>query len=372
MQYIQQGTCLLLIHYNMLTDEKITLDRIVRFVFSAAVLVCLFLLIKRLSGVLLPFLVSWLIAYMLFPIVRFFQYTCRFKYRMPAIITTLVLLLGLIAGIFAIVVPMISEEASKLSLIASEYLAEIKTLDFLPAHMQSHYKEWLNSIDLEYLMSSPDVMDIAKKISPHVWNVVSGSANVIVGLSVIFICVLYIVFILLDFEKLSQWSDLIPEKYRNISQTIAKDIEVNMNRYFRGQALVALCVGILFAIGFKIIGLPLGIVTGLFIGLLNLVPYLQVVGIIPCVMLGILQAAETGRPIWLVFLLIAVVFIIVQSLQDFVLTPKIMGNVTGLHPAIILLALSIWGSLLGVVGMIIALPLTTIILSYYKRFVLRQ
>ena len=97
---------------------------------------------------------------------------------------------------------------------------------------------------------------------------------------------------------------------------------------------------------------------------------MQALGIPPCIFLGLIQSFETGRPVWIVMLSIAVVFIIVQSIQDLLLTPKIMGNVTGMGPAAILLCLSIWGALLGVVGMIIALPLTTLLVSYYKRFVL--
>ena len=148
------------------------------------------------------------------------------------------------------------------------------------------------------------------------------------------------------------------------------DLDRHMNGYFRGQALIALCVGILFALGFQIIGLPMGIAMGLIVGVLNLIPYMQALGIPPCIFLGLIQSFETGRPIWVVMLSIAVVFIIVQSIQDLLLTPKIMGNVTGMGPAAILLCLSIWGALLGVVGMIIALPLTTLLVSYYKRFVL--
>ena len=128
--------------------------------------------------------------------------------------------------------------------------------------------------------------------------------------------------------------------------------------------------GSLFPIGFAFIGLPMGIGIGLFIGVLNLVPYLQTLGIPPCIILGLIQSAETGRPIWVVMLCIAAVFIIVQTIQDMILVPKIMGDVTGMGPAWILLSLSVWGALLGFVGMIIALPVTTLLVSYYKRFVL--
>ena len=143
-----------------------------------------------------------------------------------------------------------------------------------------------------------------------------------------------------------------------------------MNRYFRGQSLIALCVGVLLAIGFKIINFPLAITLGLFIGFLNLIPYLQTIGLIPMVLLALLRSAETGENFWVLFGLSLLVLIIVQAIQDLFLTPRIMGKAMGLNPAIILLSLSIWGTLLGFIGLIVALPLTTLCLSYYKRFIL--
>jgi predicted PurR-regulated permease PerM len=145
-----------------------------------------------------------------------------------------------------------------------------------------------------------------------------------------------------------------------------------MNRYFRGQALIALIVGIMFSIGFSIIGLPMAIVFGIFVGILNLVPYLQTIAVAPALLLVLLQSAQTGQSFISAFLGLLIVFLIVQGTQDMILVPRIMGKVTGMHPAIILLSLSIWGSLMGMIGLIVALPFTTLIISYYKRFVLRE
>ena len=136
------------------------------------------------------------------------------------------------------------------------------------------------------------------------------------------------------------------------------------------SALIAAINGLFFAIGFQIIGLPMGIGLGIMSGILNLVPYMQILGALPAVLLGLIQAAETGRPFWVILLSIAAVFVFVQIIENMILTPTIMGEVTGMGPAWILLSLSIWGALLGFVGMIIALPLTTLLISYYKRFVL--
>ena len=145
-----------------------------------------------------------------------------------------------------------------------------------------------------------------------------------------------------------------------------------MNRYFRGQALVALISGLLCAIGFYFTGLPLAIVFGLFVGVLTLVPYLKTIALIPGLFLAYLQSVETGQSFGSIILWVSIVFIAVQVIEDLFLVPKIMGKVTGLNPAVILLSLSVWGSLMGFAGLIIALPFTSLIISYYKRFVLKE
>ena len=99
---------------------------------------------------------------------------------------------------------------------------------------------------------------------------------------------------------------------------------------------------------------------------------MQALGIPPCILLCLVQSAQTGQPVWLTILLMTVVFIVVQSFQDLFLVPKIMGKVTGMGPAAILLSLSFWGALMGVIGMIVALPLTTLLVSGYKYYVLHE
>jgi predicted PurR-regulated permease PerM len=131
-------------------------------------------------------------------------------------------------------------------------------------------------------------------------------------------------------------------------------------------------VGILFALGFSIIGLPLAVGFGLFVGLLNFVPYLQVISIPLAVLLALLRAAETGENFWGIFILVGIVYIVVQLIQDIFIVPRIMGHIMGLSPALILLSLSVWGYIAGFLGLIIALPVTTLILSYYKRYIIKD
>ena len=205
------------------------------------------------------------------------------------------------------------------------------------------------------------------------WAVISQSISIVSSVFSLTMVVLYTLFILLDYEEISKgWSQLLPRRYRPFAKRLVADVEEGMNKYFRGQALVALCVGILFSIGFTIIDFPLAVALGMFIGLLNMVPYLQLLGFIPTIILAIVKAADTGQNFWLIMLMALVVFAVVQIIQDTVLVPKIMGHVTGLNSAIILLSLSIWGSLLGILGMIIALPMTTLLINYYQKYIIKQ
>lgn len=346
-------------------------DTIIRGIISLAVFVALFLLIKRLSGVLLPFLVSFVIAYMLAPIVDFFQHKCRLKNRIVSVIVTLTLAIGLVVGAVAALTPAINREMTTLSKSAKEFAMNFNANKYLPDQLSEELTDFVSNMDFNAILSNPDIQQTIKNLVPKLGSWISSGLSTLAGLAVVFVCLLYIIFLLIDYEKISKnWANYVPERYRHNIQTLMSDLDKHMNGYFRGQALIAFIVGILFAIGFQIIGLPMGIAMGLIIGVFNLIPYMQALGIPPCILLGLIQSAETGRPVWVIALCITAVFVIVQSIQDLVLTPKIMGNVTGMGPAMILLCLSIWGSLLGIVGMIIALPITTLLVSYYKRFVL--
>ena len=113
----------------------------------------------------------------------------------------------------------------------------------------------------------------------------------------------------------------------------------------------------------------MAIVLGLFIGLLNMVPYLQLISLIPSTLLCLVCSVDSDVDFWSIWWATMAVYIIVQCIQDLFLTPKIMGKAMGLNPAIILLSLSVWGTLLGFIGLIIALPLTTLLLAYYDQYI---
>jgi predicted PurR-regulated permease PerM len=355
------------------SSKPYTFDRVVRIIIGLAILIFVFFLINRLSGALLPFLIAWLLAYLLQPIVNFFRIKLKFKSLVLSIACTLVFIVGCIIGLFWFLTPMVANEISKLTQLIVLYSKGINVNTLLPIAWQNEIRDYLAHLNFQTILQDENIMNVVKKIAPQLWSLINSSLNLILGLAVIIIVLLYLVLILLNYDKLSTGLfKIIPPNYRELVTEVMLDLEYGMNRYFRGQALIALIVGTLFAIGFSIIQLPLAIVLGLFIGFMNLVPYLKIVGIIPSAVMGLLRSVETGNNYLSILLGIAIVFISIQMIEDLILTPKIMGKVTGLNPAVILLSLSIWGSLLGFVGIIIALPMTTLIMSYYKRFVLLE
>lgn len=353
--------------------KKITFDSFIRAVILGAIIIGVLMLLKRLSGVLLPFFLAWLIAYLIYPLVSFFQHKLRLKNRIISIFCAL-LTLSVIGSIaFYLLVPPMIQEFLRVKDLLIEYFSTTHTASNVPTTLSEFIRQNIDLHILEQMFSQENILDALKVTVPKLWALISESINLLFGFFTVFLILLYIVFILLDYESISEgWTHLMPKKYRKTVTGILNDVKDGMNRYFRGQALVALCVGILFSIGFLIIDFPLAIGLGLFIGALNMVPYLQIIGFVPTIMLAILKAADTGDNFWFIIASAAAVFIVVQIIQDGYLVPRIMGKITGLNPAIILLSLSIWGSLMGMLGMIIALPLTTLMLSYYQRYIINQ
>lgn len=325
---------------------------------------------SRLYGVLLPFFVSFLLAYVLDPIVVFIQTKCRVRNRALAVVVTLVLAVGIVVGAIAALRRPVMDQVNTAWVGFQNYIATFDINQYMSAETQEKLLQWQEEWDWKSLLANPELTTSIKELLPKIGNWITGGLSWMSELLVVFIGFMYLIFLMIDFPNIrANYSKFIPRKIRPRVVTLMGDIDRNMNAYFRGQAMVAACVGVLFAIGFTITGMPMGIAMGLIIGLLNMVPYMQALGIPPCIVLCLIQSAQTGQPVWLTLLLMAIVFIVVQSIQDMVLTPKIMGNVTGMSPAAILLSLSIWGAICGVIGMIIALPITTLIISYYDRYI---
>lgn len=353
--------------------KEITFDRFVRGLLLIAAIVIVYLLIKELSGVLMPFLIAWLMAYMLYPMVCFFQYKCKLKNRMISIIVSILIVLGVLGTACYFVIPPVIEECAKVKDIVISYAGSIEGTHRISNAIEHFVARNVNFNHIINMLTISDVSSFIEERIPQLFSFLSSGVDAVLGVLGSLIAILYMFFILMDYERMSSGVlELVPGRQRKFVGDVLHDVKDGMNGYFRGQSLIAFIVGILFAIGFSIVGLPLAIPLGLFIGFLNLVPYLQTIGIVPTLLLALIKSYDTGQSVWQIMFFCLVVFAVVQIIQDAFLTPKIMGHVTGLNGAVILLSLSVWGCLLGFVGLIIALPLTTLLVSYYRRFVLEE
>ena len=343
-----------------------TFDRVVRILFSIAALLAAVWLIDILKSVLLPFLIAWLVAYLLEPFVQYNKRLLRAHGRWLPIVMTLFETILVLCAIGVFIVPSVVREMHQVADFIVRYADAGSDIPFIPPAVHAFLQQNIDFREIAGLLTREDLGNIAD----FAGRVISGSFGFLMSVFNWFITLLYIVFIMLDYERLLRGArHLVPPKYRDTFFKIGSDIKSSMNHYFRGQALVAFIVGILFCIGLAIVGLPMAVVMGLFIGLLNMVPYLQLISLIPTTLLCLVSSVDTGVDFWQLWWSRMAVYIIVQCIQDLILTPRIMGKAMGLNPAVILLSLSVWGTLLGFIGLIVALPLTTLLLSYYNIYI---
>jgi len=356
-------------------DKPFTFDRVVRLALTAGLLWAVISLLGYLSDVLAPFAVALVLAYLLNPLANLLER--RTRNRAVAVIAALLAVVLAAVGLLLLVAPMVLDEMGRMGRLLSEFMGNSdlarRAADRLPPDIWKAIKEFASRDDVRGWFAQNDVTGLvreaASRILPGVWGVISGTADVLLGLVGVFVIGLYMVFLLLDYGKLRHWPDYVPESHRETAVDFVSDFTAYMNRYFRAQALLASAVGVVCAVGFSLIGLPLAIVLGLFVGLLNMVPYLQLLAVPLAVLLGLLHSLEANVGFPTVLVLITLVFVVAQILQDVILMPRVMGKAMGLSPVLMLLSLSVWGKLLGFLGLVIALPMTCLCLAWYRRAV---
>ena len=352
-------------------SKEITFDKFIRWAGIVTLVIAVLYITNYLSEVLLPFFIAWFFAYLLYPVVKFIENKLHVKVRAISILLAMGAAIAIVGGVIWLIIPPMIDQFDKLGEVLTRWVHQTTHTNNLTMLI----KEWLqdNQTTIERFLKSKDFSDALKTTMPKVFSVVSQTATVLMSIVASMITLLYMFFILLDYETLTaNWVRIFPKKNRPFWSALMKDVERELNNYIRGQGMVALCMGIMFCIGFTIIGFPMAIGLGILIGIMDLVPYLHTFALIPTAFLAMLKAADTGQNFWVVFGLAVLVFCVVQVITDMVVTPKIMGKAMGLNPATLLLSLSIWGALLGFLGLIVALPLTTLLIAYWQRYVTRE
>ncbi len=346
-----------------------TFDRVVRLLIGCAIFAFIIWLLDLLKDVLLPFCVACLIAYLFEPFVQYNRSLLRLKGRITAIFVTLFEALVFFGILLYMCVPSIITEMHQMADLLRNYANSDVSIQYLPPEIHDILKSNIAFEELAHTLMQQDMRSIIDKGM----TVIHGGVHVVLGVVAWLIVFLYVIFIMLDYDRLMRgFKLLVPPRFRPVAYKVGNDIKESMNHYFRGQALIACVVAVIYCVGFSLCGLPLAIVLGLGTAVLFMIPYCQYLSIIPVTLLCLVDSANSGNHFWTQWWECMGVFLLVQIVADLILTPRIMGKAMGLNPAIILLSLSIWGSLFGLIGMIIALPLTTLLLSYYEQYVIMR
>jgi len=358
----------------MLKDTPYTLDSVVRMLLGAAFVAALVWMLGYLSGVLIPFVVALLLAYLLNPLTSRVERAVRNRWLAVAI--TVVGLAASATGVVWLLSPLVAAEFAHMGRVLADLAGNAalarRAREYLPDEVWVWVRTMAGDENVRALFTSDGAVEAMRRLAgtllPGVRGVLYRTLDLfawVLGLGVV---LLYVIFLLADFARIRErWQDYLPERYRAGAGAFMNEFERTMSLYFRGQMIIALLVGTLLSIGFVLIGLPMAVMLGMFIGILNIAPYLGTLGIAPAVLLAGLSSLEAGQPPWIGIVLVLLVFAVVQAIQEIILIPRIQGENLGLSPWLILLSLSIWGKLLGFLGLLIALPATCLCLSYYRR-----
>lgn len=348
------------------TSRPFTFDRVFRIMAALVILAGLVWLVGYLSNVLLPFCLACLVAYFLEPVVRLHQKWFRTQRRaLPVLLTLLeaTVLIGLLLYFF---IPSVIDEVRHLGSLVERSSSSDVSVPFVPENFVASFRKWVATLNIKSILESSHLESLLDSGTSFVAETIDVLLHTLEWL----LTFIYIIFILIDYPTLmAGFRRMVPHKYSKTIYRVADDIKNNMNRYFRGQAIIAACAAVFYCIGFSIVGIPMAIVLGVVVGILYMIPYFQYVTLIPVAIVCLIDSMTGTVHFWSEFGQCILVYVVSQCICDYLLTPKIMGKAMGLNPAIILLSLSVWGTLLGIIGMVIALPLTTILLAYWEEFI---
>jgi predicted PurR-regulated permease PerM len=344
------------------------------FLGSIALLIAAFFVLGRLLGffsnVLWPLAVAGVMALILRPVVQVFQRRLHLR-RSAAVVLLYGLFLLLMAGMLVLLLPPLIEQL-------------IDFINYAPTlwtnainYLQQHYPKWVALA--ERYLAHPSVRNVVDTVAaeskallahaiPSLRAAFGGALNLATFLTHLAIIPVYLFFFLLMRGKptrnLGSQMPFLRPKIRDDVVFLTSEFVAIIESFFRGQLLIGLCMGVLFAIGFTLIGLEFGLVIGLALGVLNIVPYLgTILGLLITIPLAFFQPAGG----WHLIGLLLLVNTVVQCIESWFLTPRIMGHHTGLHPIAIIIAIFFWGTAFGsVLGMLLAVPLTAFFVTAWR------
>lgn len=327
-------------------------------------------LVGMFSGVLWPLITAGIMALVLMPLVLLLERKLRFS-RLSAVVSIFGAFLLALTGLgLTVVPPAISQLLDFIGFMPALWERAV-------AYGQEHYPQWVETA--QRYLANPTIKGAVNKLMEEAQGLVShavpslkaagsGVLSLFGFFTSLAVIPIYLFFFLLSSgdptKNLGDHLSFLKPGLRADLVFLVREFVAIVVSFFRGQLIIGLIMGVLLALGFSLIGLKFGLFIGLMLGVLNIVPYLgTIIGLSIALPLAFLQP-EGGVQL---VLLVLGVFIVVQNIEGWYLTPKIMGDRTGLHPVTIIVAIFFWGTALGgILGMILAIPLTAFFVTAWR------
>lgn len=317
--------------------------------------------ISAVSSILLPFLVGLAVAYLLDPLAD--RLEALHVPRALAALAVLLGFLGVIVGIILLIAPILGEQLTGIAHALPRYVAELR-----PFLLRL----------LRQASSAAQAKDLMAQASSRFVEFLSarGGALLSEGLAIFNTLTLMLVSPVVAFYMLRDWDKMLatldrwlPHRAAPTIRTLLSECDAALSGFVRGQTLVCIALGFMYAIGWSLVGLQYGLLLGLIVGLLGFVPTAgPTFGVIVALIVAIGQWGTSElNHIGLVFL----VFVVAQAIEQVYLTPKLIGEKIGLHPVWVLFAIFVGGALLGLPGVFIAVPSAAVI-AVLARFGLQR
>jgi predicted PurR-regulated permease PerM len=329
-----------------------------RWLFWVAAAVAFLLVLWLLNSILLPFVVGSVVAYFLDPIVTRLQGLGLSRTWATTAVTILAALI--VAGVAMAILPPLFGQLQALILNVPDYTVTL-TMRVMPLIEPLLVKLGMPPLSLQELQS--EVAQRAGQVLAIVGSVAGQVAQrslaLVNLLGLLFLTPVVTFYLLRDWEKvLAAIDGALPLDHAETIRELARQSNTAIAGYVRGQALVCISLGSIYAIGLSLVGLQFGLVIGLIAGALSFIPY---VGTFVGAVMSLGMALVQFPPDWAGVIKVAAVFLFGQAMEGNVLSPKLVGDRVGLHPVWIMFALLAGGSLFGFVGVLIAVPTSAVI-----------
>lgn len=331
----------------------------------------LFLFFYGLGSAFFPLTLSWFLAYATMPLVQRIEEKGYTRLQTSSLVLSLVLFVVVLL-ILLIIPPVLTDFQSAISDVPQNVTIALGKLDdFLSAYdIHIHYdRESL--IDYAKRYSQKISTSMISSLGDILKNSVINAASVIMVLLNLFLIPIFFIYVINDYENLIEaFESLVPLSWRPTLDMLVKEANNILSGYIRGQLLVCTILGVLYSLGLLLVGVKFALLIGFMTGILSIIPYVGFSFGLAAALITALANFEGFTPL----IGIIVVYTLVQILEGFVITPRIVGNKVGLSPLEAILALIIMGNLFGFIGLFIAIPLGAIskmaflhLLNAYKK-----